>query len=178
MAFVGHTKAEAQAKFDQLTALIHPEVGLRMILPMFGDLSHLPLDEPVSFEVIEAAKPDYNDFAKRDAITEHLIERIRLEKLTVRQIYGAIAEGYWQLGIIGTPGMIADRMEEWFTMGGCDGFIVQPPYIPLAVDDFVDLVIPELQRRGLFRKEYESATLRGNLGLARPVNQYATNRAG
>ena len=178
MAFVGHTKAEAQAKFDQLTALIHPEVGLRMILPMFGDLSHLPLDEPVSFDVIEAAKPDYNDFAKRDAITEHLIERIRLEKLTVRQIYGAIAEGYWQLGIIGTPAMIADCMEEWFTTGGCDGFIVQPPYIPLAVDDFVDLVIPELQRRGLFRTEYESATLRGNLGLARPLNQHVANRAG
>jgi N-acetyl-S-(2-succino)cysteine monooxygenase len=129
-------------------------------------------------EVVAAAQPTYNDFAKRDAITEHLIERVRLEKLTVRQLYGAIAEGYWQLGIIGTPATIADRMEEWFTTGGCDGFIVQPPYIPGAVDDFVDLVVPELQRRGLFRREYESATLRGNLGLPRPINQYALKRAG
>ena len=178
MAFVGLTKAEAQAKFDQITALIHPEVGLRMILPMFGDLSHLPLDEPVPLGVVAAAQPAYNDFAKRDAITEHLIERVRIEKLTVRQLYGAIAEGYWQLGIIGTPATIVDSMEEWFTTGGCDGFIVQPPYIPGAVDDFVDLVIPELQRRGLFRHEYESNTLRGNLGLPRPINQYAQRRAG
>jgi alkanesulfonate monooxygenase len=69
------------------------------------------------------------------------------------------------MGVVGTTTSIADLMEEWFTSGAADGFNIQSPCIPVDSQDFVDLVIPELQRRGLFRTEYESATLRGNLGL-------------
>jgi alkanesulfonate monooxygenase len=68
--------------------------------------------------------------------------------------------------------MVADQMEEWFTTQGCDGFNVMFPYLPGGLDDFVDKVIPELQRRGLFRREYEGSTLRENLGLPRPPNRF------
>jgi alkanesulfonate monooxygenase len=73
----------------------------------------------------------------------------------------------------GTPAQVADYMEEWFRKNGCDGFNLMPPFLPGGLDDFVELVIPELRRRGLFRSEYEGRTLRENLGLARPVNRYA-----
>src|SRR6516165_4771521 len=67
----------------------------------------------------------------------------------------------------GTPKKIADILEEWFTGGMADGFVVMPAYFPGAFDDFVDRVVPELQRRGLYRREYEGTTLRDHLGLAR-----------
>ncbi len=174
MAFVGETEAEARAKSDRLMSLIHPEIGLRMIRPIFGDLSAHGLDDRVPESALEApARTAHNDFAARNTIAGVLAERVRRDNLTIRQLYEAIAEGYWQLSIVGTPKMVADRMEEWFDAGGCDGFIVQPPYSPGAAADFVDLVIPELQRRGLFRKDYEGTTLRDHLGLARPASRYA-----
>jgi alkanesulfonate monooxygenase len=75
--------------------------------------------------------------------------------------------------VVGTPEQIADQMEIWFRNGGADGFNVMPPYLPGGLEEFVDHVIPELQRRGLFRTEYEGRTLRENLGLQRPVNQFS-----
>ena len=85
--------------------------------------------------------------------------------------YLAGARGHWV--VIGTPETIADRMQEWFENGAADGFNVMPPVLPQSLDEFVDLVIPELQRRGLFRTAYEGRTLRENLGLARPESRYA-----
>ena len=76
------------------------------------------------------------------------------------------------LELIGTPRTIADQMEEWLLDRGCDGFNVMFPYLPGGLDDFVDRVVPELQRRELFRREYEGTTLRDNLGLARPHNRF------
>jgi alkanesulfonate monooxygenase SsuD/methylene tetrahydromethanopterin reductase-like flavin-dependent oxidoreductase (luciferase family) len=75
--------------------------------------------------------------------------------------------------IVGSPTQVADHMQHWFETGACDGFNVMPPYIPGSLDDFCELVIPELQRRGLFRSEYEGNTLRENLGLIRPSSRYA-----
>ena len=80
--------------------------------------------------------------------------------------------GYGGLGMVGTPQMIADQMEEWLIGEACDGFNVMFPYLPGGLDDFVDKVVPELQRRGLFRREYEGRTLRENLGLPRPDNRF------
>ncbi len=74
--------------------------------------------------------------------------------------------------MVGTPATIADQMEEWLLTEGCDGFNVMFPYLPAGLDDFVDSVVPELQRRGIFRREYEGATLRENLGLPRPENRF------
>ena len=73
-----------------------------------------------------------------------------------------------------TPEQIADQLEEWFINDAADGFNIMPPYLPGGLDDFVELVIPELRRRGLFRTEYEGRTLRENLGLPRPTNQFST----
>ena len=80
--------------------------------------------------------------------------------------------GYSGLAMVGTPSMIADQMEEWLETRGCDGFNVMFPYLPEGLDDVVERVVPELQRRGLFRKEYEGRTLREHLGLPRPENRF------
>jgi hypothetical protein len=83
-----------------------------------------------------------------------------------------IAGSYGGLAMVGTPAMIADEMEQWLVSEGCDGFNVMFPYVPGGLDDFVDRVVPELQRRGIFRREYEGKTLRENLGLPRPANRF------
>jgi alkanesulfonate monooxygenase len=95
----------------------------------------------------------------------------RREGLTVRQLAQRVG-GFSGLAFVGTPATIADEMEEWLARDGSDGFNVMFPYLPGGLDDFVAKVVPELQRRGLFRHEYEGATLRENLGLPRPDNRF------
>ena len=90
----------------------------------------------------------------------------------MRQIAQVVAGARAKMVIKGTPQQIADHMEQWFVEEAADGFNIMPPYLPGSLNDFVELVIPELQRRGLFRKEYEGATLRENLGLPRPKNRF------
>ena len=107
---------------------------------------------------------------------ERVIALAKREGLTVRQIAGRLG-GYGGLGMLGTPAMIADQMEEWLTTNACDGFNVMFPYLPGGLDDFVNLVVPELQQRGLFRTEYEGRTLRENLGLPRPENRFFATKA-
>ena len=80
--------------------------------------------------------------------------------------------GHSSLCLLGTPEQIADEMEQWLTGNACDGFTIQFPYVPEGINDFVDLLVPVLQKRGLFRTEYEGTTLRENLGLPRPKNQF------
>src|SRR5262249_62088080 len=92
------------------------------------------------------------------------------EKLTVRQLAQRLG-GYSGLAIVGTPATIADEMEQWLTTEGSDGFTIMFPYLPGGPDDFVERVVPELQRRGLFRREYGSTAPRRNLGLAPPANR-------
>ena len=151
---VGRTAAEAQAKLDGLQALIDPLAGLARIYGLMGDLSGHDLDGPVPEPV----------GAKVRSIAYGWWERSRREGLTIRQMYGeyAIGEGF---RAIGTPGQVADVMEEWMDAGAADGFNITPTHLPGGIDDFVELVVPELQRRGRFRTEYEGATLRENLGL-------------
>ncbi len=102
---------------------------------------------------------------------ERTIALAKRENLTVRQLAQRLG-GHSGLSMVGTPKMIADQMEEWLVTEASDGFTVQFPYLPGGLDDFVDQVIPELQRRELFRREYEGATLRENLGLPRPENRF------
>jgi alkanesulfonate monooxygenase SsuD/methylene tetrahydromethanopterin reductase-like flavin-dependent oxidoreductase (luciferase family) len=94
------------------------------------------------------------------------------ENLSIRQVYQRAASARGHFSIYGTTQSIADQMEEWFTGSAADGFNIMPPILPSGLNEFVELVVPELQRRGLFRKEYEGHTLRENLGLKRPINHY------
>ena len=94
----------------------------------------------------------------------------RREGLSIRQLYQRIASARGHLTVVGTAKGIADQMEYWFTTGAADGFNVLAPTLPDGLSEFAEQVIPELQRRGLFRREYSGSTLRDHLGLARPVH--------
>jgi alkanesulfonate monooxygenase SsuD/methylene tetrahydromethanopterin reductase-like flavin-dependent oxidoreductase (luciferase family) len=151
-----------------LQDLVHPEVGLGLLSKMIGhDLSGFPVDGPV---------PDLPESNGGKSRSELLVALARRENLSIRQLYVRIAGARGHRQILGTPETIADQLEEWFAGGAADGFNIMPPTLPEGLNDFVQLVIPELQRRGLFRTEYEADTLRGNLGLQRPGNRL-TQRA-
>ena len=115
--------------------------------------------------------PDIPETNASKSGRERVIELARQENLTVRQLAQRLG-GYSGLAFVGTAKSIADEMEEWLVEEGSDGFNVMFPFLPAGLDDFVDKVVPELQRRGIFRKEYEGSTLRENLGPARPRNQF------
>jgi alkanesulfonate monooxygenase len=102
---------------------------------------------------------------------QRLVDAAARDKLTVRQLAQRVG-GYGGLSFVGTPAVIADQMEQWLTSCGCDGFNIMFPFLPAGLDDFVDEVVPELQKREIFRREYEGKTLRENLGLPRPKNRF------
>jgi FMN-dependent oxidoreductase (nitrilotriacetate monooxygenase family) len=162
---VGRTESEAREKFDVLQSLIHPSVGLTVLEQTIGvpDLDRLPLDGPVP----EMA--DTNGPLSRQRL---LLEAARRDKLTLWELCLLNAGPRGHLMAVGTPQHIADVMEYWFHNEAADGFNVMPAWLPGSLTDFVDLVIPELQRRGLFRTEYEGMTLRENLGLPRPASRF------
>jgi FMN-dependent oxidoreductase (nitrilotriacetate monooxygenase family) len=162
---VGRTRAEAQAKYDELQALFDPLAGLGSLYSAFGDLSGLALDEPVPDGALGSQE--------LRSVSAQLVERVRRERPTIRQLY--LRSGITGSARIGTLTDIADAMQEWFESAACDGFNVTPATLPGGGEDFVEMVVPELQRRGLFRTEYEGRTLRENLGL-RPVTSRYRNR--
>ena len=167
--YVGKTEEEAKAKLQQLNDLIRPEEGLTLLAGLSGgvDLSKYPLDGPF---------PDLPKTEGWVSRAQMMVDIAHKHNFSIRQLYQwvATARGHWT--IVGTPTQIADQLQLWFENGAADGFNVLPPVLPASLDDFVDLVIPELQRRGLFRTKYEGKTLRENLALARPENQHAARR--
>src|SRR5690606_21862894 len=167
---VGRTQEEAEQKWRDFQDLIHPSVGLATIAPYWPD-------EDVSQWNPDAPPPYYPEPPAGVNSRAHVVIQLaRRENFTVRQLYQYLAgaRGHWV--VVGTPEKIADEMQRWFEQGAADGFNVMPPVLPASLDDFVDLVIPEFQQRGLFRTEYEGSTLRENLGLARPVNQFSVKK--
>jgi FMN-dependent oxidoreductase (nitrilotriacetate monooxygenase family) len=161
---VGDTLAEARAKKARLDSLVHPDSGIATLSVQLGyDVSGLDLDGPL---------PDIPESNASKSARQKLLDMARRDKMTVRQLAQYVGGSFGVLELIGTPAMIADQMEEWLEMKGCDGFNVMFPYLPGGLDDFVDRVVPELQRRELFRREYEGKTLRENLGLPRPKNRF------
>jgi len=160
---VGRTRAEAQAKYDALQALIDPLVGLGALYTAFGDLSAYPLDGPVPDDALGAQE--------LRSTSAQLVEWMRKEKPTIRELY--LRSGITGSATIGTPTDIADRMQEWFEAFACDGFNITPATLPGGGEDFVEMVVPELQRRGLFRLEYEGKSLRENLALKPVINRYS-----
>ncbi|MCX7315249.1 MAG: LLM class flavin-dependent oxidoreductase [Alphaproteobacteria bacterium] len=162
---VAPTRAEAEEKFHALQELLHPELGLALLSRRLGfDLTGYPLDQPMP------PLPENNVISSRsDMITAWSKDGAP----TLRQLIQRFASSRGHYSIVGTPTEVVDEMARWFTTGACDGFNVLPSYYPGGLDDFVDMVVPELQRRGLFRTAYEGATLRENMGLPRPVSRYA-----
>lgn len=162
---VGDTQEEAHEKREVLQRLIHPEVGIALLSQRMGlDLSGFDVDGPL---------PDVPQDKVISSRVTLLMDMARRDNMTIRQLYTQIAGGRGHYDICGTPEHIADVMEEWFQTGAADGFNVMPPVFPDSLTDFVDKVVPELQRRGLFRTRYEGTTLRENLGLSRPASRYA-----
>ena len=164
--FVAKTEQEAQEKYQFLNHLIHPDVGLGLISGLAGeiDLSRYDLDAP--FPQLQETQIN---FSSRQQM---MIDIAHKHQFTIRQLYEytASARGHWTL--IGTPAQIVDQLQIWFENEAADGFNILPPSTPAGLNDFVELIIPELQQRGLFRQAYEGKTLRENLGLKRPENQY------
>ncbi len=158
---VGRTEAEARAKLDQLQSLIDPLIGQARMFGLMGDLSAYDFDGPV---------PEPTG-AKMRSLAYSWWQRSKQEGWSIRQMYNeyAVGEGF---RAIGTPAQIVDIMEEWMETGAADGFNITPTHLPGGIDDFVELILPELHRRGRFRTEYEGATLRENLGLPPYVSRW------
>ncbi|KAF1046768.1 LLM class flavin-dependent oxidoreductase [Xylophilus sp.] len=160
---VGRTQAEAEEKFAQLQSLVDPVVGTALLSTVIGgfDFSGYPVDGPVP------ELPPTNGPKSRQRL---LLDLARRDGLTIRDLYLRIAGARGHQQVVGTPGRIADQLQQWFEEGGADGFNIMAPYFPGGLDDFIALVLPELRRRGLVRTEYEGRTLREHLGLKKPVH--------
>jgi FMN-dependent oxidoreductase (nitrilotriacetate monooxygenase family) len=163
----GKTATEARAKYEQLQELLDPLVGLARLNQAFGDLSGYPLDGPVPLDKLGPAE--------LRSISQQLLDRVRRQNPTIRELYQEVA-GMGGFSLIGTPSDIADVMQAWLENDACDGFNITPTHLPGGCEDFVEMITPELQRRGLFRKDYQGRTLREHLGLKRPINRYVAAR--
>lgn len=166
---IGNSASEAEEKYEELQQLVHPSVALSLLRERLGDidLSHYPLDGPF---------PDLEGNSARMSAPAEMSRLARREKLTLRQMALRVASTRSHLMIKGTVQQIADELEHWFTSYAADGFNLLPLCMPASLNEFVNRVVPELQRRGLFRIEYEGRTLRENLGIPRPANSHVIER--
>jgi FMN-dependent oxidoreductase (nitrilotriacetate monooxygenase family) len=160
---VGETVDEAREKREKLDSLVHFESSVASLSIALGvDASGFDPDGPL---------PEIPETNASHSGRERVIDLARRKNLTVRQLAHRLG-GFGGLSFVGTLRTIADQMEQWLVSEASDGFNVMFPYLPEGLEDFVEKVIPELQRRGIFRREYEGATLRENLGLPRPKNRF------
>jgi alkanesulfonate monooxygenase len=160
---VGESVEEARAKRAHLDSLVHYDSGIGSLNSALNhDVSGFDPDGPLP--EIPATNASHSAY-------DRVVSAARRENLTIRQLAARVGS-YGGLAFVGTPASIADEMEVWLHERGSDGFNIMFPYLPEGLDDFVGKVVPELQRRGLFRTEYEGATLRENLGLPRPANRF------
>ena len=160
---IGDTVEEARAKRAKIDSLVHFDSAIASLSIALGhDASKFDPDGPL---------PDIPESNASKSGRERAIKMAAREDLTVRQLAQRLG-GYSGAAMVGTPETIADEMAEWLETRGSDGFTVMFSHLPGGLDEFCDRVVPELQRRGLFRREYAGATLRENLGLPRPANRY------
>ena len=162
---VGATPEEAEAKYQEISNLVVIDDALNYLGRYFNDIDFTQYDLDEQF-------PDLGDFARNgwESATDRIKKVSREEGLTLRQM--ALRSTTPKSPFIGTPDQVADTMQAWFEAGAADGFMMNASVLPQGFNDFVDLVLPVLKDRGLFRTEYEHDTLRGNLGLAKPANRY------
>ncbi|MDM9645649.1 LLM class flavin-dependent oxidoreductase [Rhizobium sp. S163] len=162
-AAIGSTKKEAEQVWEELDALTSTEVGLTRLSARFGghDFSHIPLDRPLA----AGDFPDPNAVEASRSRVIGYVEMTLREKLTLRQLLRKLAGARGHLAVAGTPDEIADLIQEWFQSGAADGFNVMPPIINSQLKLFAEEVVPLLQKRGLFRLDYQGSTLRSHFGL-------------
>ncbi len=166
---VGRTPQEAEKKYQEIANLVVIEDALNYLGRYFNDMDFSPygLDDPF---------PELGDFARNgwESTTDRIKQLVKDENLTLRQM--ALCSTTPKPAFMGTPDQIADTMQAWFETGAADGFMMNAAVLPDGFNDFIDHVLPILKDRGLFRTEYESDTLHGNLGLPIPANRYTEAR--
>jgi len=162
-AIVGRTRVEAQEKYDFLQSMLSIESSLFFLSDLLGgtDLSKIPLDEPLT---------DLPPTEGMKGRRELLLAKAREKNFTLRQLAYDTAGLRGHRVLIGTAEEIADDFQHWFETEAADGFLLAPALLPQSLEDYAELLIPELQRRGLFRTDYEGSTMRENLGIPRPVH--------
>jgi len=168
LVVVGDTVEAAREKRARLDGLVHYESAIGALSIALGvDARAFDPDGPL---------PEIPETEASKSGRERAIAIARRENLTVRQLAQRLG-GYGGAAIVGTPQTIADEMQEWLETRACDGFNVMFPFVPEGLDAFVEQVVPELQRRGIFRLDYEGTTLREHLGLPRPENRFFATRS-
>ncbi len=167
---IGATETEAQRLAREVNELADPEVGRKRLSGRFGghDFAHLPLDRPLS----SADFPDPESVEAARSRTEVILNLVRRDRPTLRQLLGYLAGARGHFVTAGTPEQISDLIEDWFAEGAADGFNIMPPLLPAQLDLFSAEVVPLLQRRGLFRTEYQGTTLREHYGLPWPASVF------
>jgi alkanesulfonate monooxygenase SsuD/methylene tetrahydromethanopterin reductase-like flavin-dependent oxidoreductase (luciferase family) len=167
---IGSTEAEAQRLARDVNELSDVEVGRKRLSGRFGgqDFSHLPLDRPLVPEDF----PDPSTVQAARSRTEVILNVVRRDKPTLRQLLGYLAGARGHYVMAGTPEQVADLIEDWFRDGAADGFNIMPPLLPAQFEAFGTEVVPLLQRRGLFRTEYTGTTLREHYGLPWPASVF------
>jgi N-acetyl-S-(2-succino)cysteine monooxygenase len=162
---LGGTEAEAQQNYEFIQSLVHPTIAWSILKQYYVgvDLSGYSLDDTA---------PPLPSHTELNQSRLKLVSDLASRGLTLRQLYLSLATARGHRTVVGTPEQVADAIGEWFLGGAADGFNIMPPVLPTGLTDFVDQVVPILQRRGWFRTEYEGETLRDNLGLARPINRF------
>jgi FMN-dependent oxidoreductase (nitrilotriacetate monooxygenase family) len=167
-AVVGESEAHAKEREQVfLNDLVHPMSSLTLLSELMNyDFAQHGLDDPITDELIASV-------SGIRGLVQNLRTHIGGDSVTVRDLAGHRATLLQGPRFVGTGPQVADQMEEWFNTGACDGFVLAATHLPGAFDDVVRMVVPELQRRGLFRSQYEGSTLREHLGLARPARAAA-----
>jgi FMN-dependent oxidoreductase (nitrilotriacetate monooxygenase family) len=168
---LGSTEAEARANEEALNELTLPAVGLKHLSQRFDgfDFTGFPLDERISIDAFPVAETVQGAQSRAGVI----LEIVKREQPTLRQLLHRLAGGRGHKVLAGTPKAVADHIQFWFENGAADGFNIMPAIVPSGLSEFVDEVVPILRARGLFRKEYAGKTLREHFGLPRPPSRYA-----
>ena len=163
---VGDSDDEAAEKKARLDSLVHPDSGIATLSVLLGyDVSDCDLDKPL---------PSLPESNASQSSRAQILGMAARDGLTVRQLIRRVGGSFSVFEVVGSVKTVTDTLEEWFVGGACDGFNIMFPYLPAGLDDFVDKIVPELQRRKLFRTQYEGTSLRENLGLPRPQNPFFT----